>query len=46
MVSERETTFFGRENYAQNRRDSDKFIIKWCEQEATKIKKDEGKEEE
>ena len=28
---EREDLFFVRENYAQNRRDSDKFIVKWCE---------------
>ena len=28
---ERELFFFVRENYAQNRRDSDKFIIRWCE---------------
>ena len=28
---EREPFFFVRENYAQNRRDSDKFIVKRCE---------------
>ena len=28
---ERELFFFVRENYAQNRRDSDKFIVRWCE---------------
>ena len=38
--------FFLRENYAQNRRDSNNFIVKGCEYEETKIKEDEGKEEE
>ena len=38
--------FFVRENYAQNRRDSDKFIVRECKYEETKIKEDEGKEEE
>ena len=38
--------FFVRENYAQNGRDGDKFIIRECELEETKIKEDEGKEEE
>ena len=28
---EREPFFFVRENYAQNRRDSDNFIVKGCE---------------
>ena len=28
---ERGNLFFVRENYAQNRRDSDKFIVRWCE---------------
>ena len=28
---ERESHFFVRENYAQNRRDSDKFIVRGCE---------------
>ena len=28
---EREDLFFVRENYAQNRRDSDKFIVRGCE---------------
>ena len=34
-----------RENYAQNERDSDKFIVRECEKEKTKIKENEGKEE-
>ena len=38
-------TFFVRENYAQNGRDSYKFIVKWYESEKTKIKEDEEKEE-
>ena len=28
---ERERTFFVRENYAQNGRDNDEFIVKGCE---------------
>ena len=43
---EREGTFFVRENYAQNKRDNDKFIVRGCEIEETKIKEDEEKEKE
>ena len=34
-----------RENYAKNGKENNKFIVKWCEYEETKIKEDEGKYE-
>ena len=31
LERERESLFFVRENYAQDRKDSDKFIVRGCE---------------
>ena len=46
-MKEREReNFFVRENYAWNGRNSDKFIVRECKKEETKIKEDEGEEEE
>ena len=28
--------FFVKENYAKNRKENDKFIVRWCEYEKTK----------
>ena len=38
--------FLVRENYAQNKRDNDKFIVRGCELEESKINEDEEKEKE
>ena len=40
---ERETTFFVRENNAQNGRDSDKFIVKGVNKKRQKYRKMKGK---